>query len=315
MRIRDRLYGTFEITEPVLLTLLHTKALKRLRGIAQYGIPNQYYHKTNYSRFEHSLGVMLLLKYLNGTVEEQVAGLLHDVSHTAFSHVVDWVLGSGKTENFQDDQYEVFINQSELPEILTTFGFNSTRILNHKNFGLLERDLPELCADRVDYAFREMPPELVPDLIKGLTVIKGKIVFRDKNRALVFAQNFLRLQTEHWGGFEAASRYRWFADCLRRAMECGQITLTDFWRDDAFVLKKIAKSAEITRQLHILKQKSLAALPKSKVVVYKKFRYVDPLFSGQNGLVRLSEADKNFKQAIASAREKNALGIAIPKWE
>ena len=45
--------------------------------------------------FEHSLGVYLLLRRLGADRREQVAGLLHDISHTAFSHAVDFLISSG----------------------------------------------------------------------------------------------------------------------------------------------------------------------------------------------------------------------------
>ncbi len=35
---------------------------------------------------------MMLVNRLGGSLEEQIAALLHDVSHTAFSHVIDYVL-------------------------------------------------------------------------------------------------------------------------------------------------------------------------------------------------------------------------------
>jgi HD superfamily phosphohydrolase len=34
---------------------------------------------------------MLLVRRLGASLEEQIAALLHDVSHTAFSHVIDSV--------------------------------------------------------------------------------------------------------------------------------------------------------------------------------------------------------------------------------
>lgn len=66
--------------------------MQRLKGISQFRIPDKYYFKDNYSRFEHSIGVMVLLGKLGASQEEQIAGLLHDVSHKAFSHVYDWVV-------------------------------------------------------------------------------------------------------------------------------------------------------------------------------------------------------------------------------
>lgn len=34
---------------------------------------------------------MLLNRQLDASMEEQIVALLHDVSHTAFSHVIDYV--------------------------------------------------------------------------------------------------------------------------------------------------------------------------------------------------------------------------------
>ena len=123
--------------------------MQRLKSIAQFGIPDKYYHLKNFSRFEHCVGVMMLLKKLGATEEEQIAGLLHDVSHTAFSHVVDWVVGEGKTEDFQDEQHKNYIFSSSIPQILKQYSYDPERITDYHNFGLLEREVPDLCADRV----------------------------------------------------------------------------------------------------------------------------------------------------------------------
>lgn len=315
MKLRDKIYGEFEVKEPVLLELMASKAMQRLKGIAQYGVPDPYYHLKNYSRFEHSLGVMLLLRKLGAGLDEQIAGLLHDVSHTAFSHVVDWVLGDGRTEDFQDEQHEVMMKRSDLPEILRCFGLLVAAVTNYHKFGLLERDLPDLCADRLDYSLREIPMELGFRIINALRVEKGQIVMADENNAVLLGREFLKLQINHWGGFEAASRYRLFADILREVMDKKLITLADFEQDDGYVMKRVLGTGnlELVNKLNVLKRQSLADLPKSEVVVHKKFRYVDPLFVDGNGLRRASEVDFQFANEIEAARKKNVEGVRIAK--
>lgn len=84
MTVFDKIYGREDIKEPVLQELLKTEPVLRLKGISQFGMPNRYYPFKGFSRYEHSVGVMLLLGRLGASVEEQVAGLLHDVSHLRF---------------------------------------------------------------------------------------------------------------------------------------------------------------------------------------------------------------------------------------
>ena len=100
------------------------------------------------------MGVMLLLHKLGASVEEQVAGLLHDVPHTAFSHVIDFVFRTEK-HNFHELHHERVIMGSEIQGILDKHGFDVKRILDEHKFPLLEKDLPDLCADRVDYTLRD----------------------------------------------------------------------------------------------------------------------------------------------------------------
>ncbi|MCQ6294657.1 hypothetical protein NPL96_27125, partial [Bacillus cereus] len=78
----DVLYGEFE-EDQVVEELISSKSMKRLKGIHQNGARYLVNEKWNVTRFDHSLGVMILVKKLGGSVEDQISRLLHDVSLTA----------------------------------------------------------------------------------------------------------------------------------------------------------------------------------------------------------------------------------------
>ena len=155
MFIKDNIYGEFEIEEPILIELINSKPVQRLKGIIQQVIPTRFQRFPWFTRYEHSIGVMLLLRKLGATIEEQVSGLLHDVSHTAFSHMIDMLLYNDLDENFQDKNHENIIKNSEIPKILENYNFDVNKISNPANFSLLEQPAPDLCADRVDYCLRD----------------------------------------------------------------------------------------------------------------------------------------------------------------
>jgi len=155
MIISDNIYGEFEIDD-VLAELISSKPVQRLKGIHQGGASYLVNSQWNVTRYEHSVGVMLLIKQLGGSLEEQIAGLLHDVSHTAFSHVVDFVL-ENKAEDYHEDIFLDVIRTSEIPNILNKYNYDYEYLLfNIAKWNLLEQPAPELCADRVDYTLRDM---------------------------------------------------------------------------------------------------------------------------------------------------------------
>lgn len=322
MKIKDNIYGKFTIYDKVLIELSKNPLLLRLKGVSQYGIPDEYYHHKNYSRYEHSIGVMLLLKKLRATLEEQVAGLLHDVSTMVFSHVVDWVFADGgnkeSAENYHDTIHKDFIGKSKIPIILKKYGFDCDRLLNEENFGLLERNSPDLCADRVDYALREfkywLKPKIVKECVDGLANLKGEIIFRDKDSAYTFASNYLELQTQHWGGYEAVMRYHLFSNILKHSLKRGIINRNDFFKEESKIVSKLKRTRDsyIQETLTLLKNKSLENFKKGLGrKIYKKFRFTDPKILVKGKLVRLSKLESSYKKLIEKHKKINQKGLVV----
>ncbi len=320
MIINDKIYGKIKINEPVILELLETPQILRLKGMSNYGIPDRYYHYRGFSRYGHGTGVMILLKKLGATLEEQVAGLLHDVSHFAFSHVADWVFSNGGEEELADTLLEKFIRETGLAKILKKFNFSVKRVSNGDLFPLLERKIPDLCVDRVDYALRELrcswgvKSEKINNYLKKLINFNNRVVFTDQKSAFNFAKDFLRLQTQHWANYETVMRYDLFSQALKIALEREVIFKGDFLKDEESILKKLEESndKEIGKILSLLKKKKIGRMKKStQKRVYKKFRHVDPKVLLDGRLIRVSKIYPEFGKMLEKEREINRKGFIV----
>ena len=73
--IRDQLYGEHTINEPILVELLRSPTVLRLTGICQYGVTALLGFTPRVTRFEHSVGALLLVRKVGASLEEQVAAL------------------------------------------------------------------------------------------------------------------------------------------------------------------------------------------------------------------------------------------------
>lgn len=258
MKYTDRVYGDFEIDEPVVLELINSKTFQRLKEIDQAGYFEPHFPGTAHSRFEHSIGVYLLLKMYGAPIEEQIAGLIHDVSHSAFSHCIDYVLdaGSEKEHNHQDNVFDEFVKKSEIPEILKKFNLGLEYILDDKNFPLKENDLPDLCADRIDYSLRTATVFGVIEngeyFIDNLLAENGKWIFKNFEGAEKYAELFLKLNTDYYAGLLSAVMFRTVGDYLRYALSKNYISETDLYTTDKIVLKKIEPYIKTDSQLSLL---------------------------------------------------------------
>lgn len=319
MKIIDVVYGEEEINELVLVELIKSNEIQRLKGVSQFGLPSRYYHVKGFSRYEHSIGVLILLRRLGASLEEQIAGLLHDVSHSAFSHVVDWVIGDPTKEDYQDNMLKEFIEKSNLPNILKSHGFDSETISDNHSFSLLEQPAPNLCADRIDYTLREYvhlnSKEKILIILSELDVLDEKIVFNSEEPARLFSEIYTNCQNNHWGGYQARVRYYILSKVLKKAIREKIISIEDLWKTDEEVISILNKSGKqyvseafslLENELNIEKADS-----EEGIEIPKKFRYINPAVVLNGKIVPLSDLNVSYKVFLEKQKEESKKQVIV----
>ena len=100
---RDTIHNYIHVDHTLILDLINSAAMQRLKRIKQLGGIYQVYPGAEHSRFTHSLGVYAIVyrmlkesvvkDYLNDyqQLTVMVAGLLHDIGHGPFSHCFEHI--------------------------------------------------------------------------------------------------------------------------------------------------------------------------------------------------------------------------------
>jgi HD superfamily phosphohydrolase len=250
MLYSDPIYGTHEILDPVLLDLMNTQAMQRTRGVLQHGITALIGITVPTSRFDHSMGVMLLVRRLGGSLEEQIAALLHDVSHTAFSHVIDYVFNGHDTQSYHEEKKLEFVSGTDIPVTLEKYGYEWLDFMEEGNFPLLEQDLPHLCADRLDYFLRDArdlglaSDEEIARTLRHLRTYGGKVVTDDIDSARWLGYTFILADKASWANFREVGLYELAARAIRRGLRIGVVDETDLWGTDLPAWEKLLGSSD-----------------------------------------------------------------------
>lgn len=105
-----------------------------------------------YSRWEHSLGVALIVWRFTRDPAQALAGLLHDVATPVFAHVVDFMRGDYLTQEATEDGTEAMIaGSAELQSILGGLGLTTDDVRDYHRYPVADNDAPRLSADRLEY--------------------------------------------------------------------------------------------------------------------------------------------------------------------
>lgn len=306
MVINDRVYGKIRIDNPLITELIASSPMQRLKKINQSGGPVFLEPSRDVTRFEHSIGVWYLLKRYGANLKEQVAGLLHDTPHTAFSHVIDVVFPTAD-HTFHEKFAEKIIMNSEIPGILQKHKLKVVDILDKKSFHLLEAELPDLSADRIDYFLRDTRPDqifpnsLVKSFLNGIFVKDSVFYFKDQPLASLYAILFLNAGRILWLDPNSHGSFYLLAAALKRAMKIKKITLDDFFGTDSQLFKELEKidDKQVKKYVNRLKPSTRFVYveeSKAEFVGPNKPRVIDPLVETPEGLVRISRIVPRLKE-------------------
>ena len=137
----------------------NVKEMQRLKGISMVSaceytklIPYKFFH----TRYEHSLGVALIVWNFTKSKKQTIAGLYHDIATPSFSHVVDFLHGDYEKQETTEELTERFIMESgEINELLKRDGIRISEIKDYHLYPIADNDSPQLSADRLEYTLSD----------------------------------------------------------------------------------------------------------------------------------------------------------------
>lgn len=161
--IRDAVHGDVEL-DSSLLAVLDSPQVQRLRFVRQLASAYLVFPSAHHSRFEHSLGTYYLTNQICGRLVDdedkarhvELAALLHDIGHPAFSHTAEPVVGAITGCNHEEVGAEL-VSSGPLSDEIARCGYSVQtlkRIMTgkDKHSAIICGDLG---TDRMDYLLRD----------------------------------------------------------------------------------------------------------------------------------------------------------------
>lgn len=325
----DTFYGTIDVEEPVLLELIDSPPFQRLKFIHQYGVSYYTTDREEYTRYAHSLGVFALLRLNGASLKEQIAGLLHDVSHTAFSHVGDWIFDkAGQNKDYQNSIHPFFLKKYGLGDILNKYGISVDEVLPLEHlFPMLEQPGPNMCADRIEYNIQGaylrgfITYEEAMAMAAGLTFLDGRWVSDNPLLMAKLGRYSLYMTQVCWGSATNHMSSTWLARAILKAVELGLISHEDIhfgvddeiWEilatsTDPIIREQMEKIASATSYYCLVDP---ADPETADIVVKSKFRGIDPWILSDGEIRRLTAVDPLYNEEYLQVKEKMAQGWHI----
>ena len=205
-----------------------------------------------YSRYDHSLGVALIVWHFTGDVVQSLAGLFHDVTTPVFAHVVDFLNGDHLRQESTEAGVESCLSASpEVMALLGKYGIPLEQVTDYHRYPIADNDSPALSADRLEYTLGNLLNYGFADLetIRGfyndLTVGQDEggvpeLCFRTAETAAAFTSAALK-NAHVYVADEDRFAMESLARLLRFALEHGVLEPADLGTTEPPVIEKLQR--------------------------------------------------------------------------
>ena len=277
-----------------------------------------------YSRFDHSVGVGLIVWHFTGDLRQSAAGLLHDAATPAFAHVVDFLHGDHlHQESTEARTAELIETSPELQALLKEYGLPTEDVADYHRYPIADNDSPQLSADRLEYTLGDLRcygfagADALRVFYEDLTVWRDEsgrpeLAFRTRETACAFTEASLQT-AQVYVADEDRFAMEALAALLRDTLDRGGLTPADLMGTEPAVIAKLQADTvsgpawDRFRRFHTIRT-AAGERPEGGfwVRVNAKRRWIDPLAVGRG---RVSAWSPAFREALTSF-----LSLDFSRW-
>ncbi|MBN9646422.1 HD domain-containing protein [Terrisporobacter glycolicus] len=297
--------------------LINTPEFKRLSNVGmncgcEYTSFPIFSNGKDYTRYEHSIGVALIIWHFTKDIKQSIAGLLHDISSPVFAHVIDFLNGDHETqESTEEKTEEIIANSMEIQEILKKYNLSTKDVYDYHMYPIADNDSPLLSADRLEYTlgnafyygFKSL--EEIRDIYKDLVVSvnefgQSEISFSTSDKAIEFTCVSIENSKVYSSNVDRFAM-QYLADLLKLAVNKRVISMKDLYTVEDQVISKLKKDEELKSMWKDFTKLSQIFTSKEKpeygywVNIPAKKRYINPQVVSQG---RVSSLSKNLSKEI-----------------
>lgn len=291
--------------------LINTPEFKRLSNVGmncgcEYTSFPIFSNGKNYTRYNHSIGVALIIWHFTKDIKQSIAGLLHDISSPAFAHVIDFLNGDHETQESTEEKTEEIIeNSPEIQTILKKYNLTTEDVKDYHMYPIADNDSPLLSADRLEYTlgnayyygFKSM--DEIKDIYNDLIVSKNEfgqdeISFSTLDKAIEFTSVSLENSKVYTCNVDRFSM-QYLADLLKLAVDKNVISLDDLYTIEEKVIMKLQQDAELKSKWNDFVNMSQIFTSNEKpengywVNIPAKKRYINPFIVNNGRVTNLCE--------------------------
>lgn len=311
-----------------LIEYANVKEMQRLKGISMISacehtklIPYKFFH----TRYEHSLGVALIVWNFTKDKKQAIAGLYHDIATPSFSHVVDFLHGDYEKQETTENLTEKIIKESkEIQKLLIRDNISVNDIIDYHIYSIADNDSPKLSADRLEYTLSDglvtqdaFSIDSIVRIYKDIIILKNEegedeIGFEHLNIAEEYIEKASKMWQLFSGNNENNMIMQFWTDIIRKMEKEGYLVEEDLYKySEEEIVNRIrnCKNKDISNAFKIFENAEQIGRSETKIAnkycisIKTKKRYTNPLVLVNGQAVRINKASKKGENIIEKIKK------------
>ncbi len=319
-----------------LLPFFEAKVIKRLANISQQCWDEYckfFDYKFNLSRLDHSLWVALIIWNFTKDKKQTLAWFFHDVSHSVFSHVWDYLIWDTiNQESSEKHTTWLLKNDKIIIKELAKLNIKINEVDDYESYPIADNPWPWLAADRLEYTLwswiilKYKNTEEIKKIYNDIIVLKNEKWLPElwfKNEKIAEKFWILSIDNDEWcfSSNESMVAMSFLSEIIKELLNQKLIKNIELYilKDNEII--KIIENCNNSKiknmwdfYINLWEYKTFKSKPKTNKYSINsscKKRYIDPLIKTNNLNIRLSKLSQKFVERRNSHLNKKNEWISL----